>query len=343
MQIIRYDNFENFTDSPWKAKATEFIHSHPKGGFFQCPAFFEFIATVPGYQPTLWLVINENDQVVGSLLGVLQSNGKHIKSWLSRRMICWGGPLVIENNNEEHTTISRELLNTFQKDTAKSAIYAEFRNFFDTSNLEGTFKEQGFTYKPHLNFLVKTDELSAVKKRMSNSRWRQIKSTLKLGATIVEPENDSDVQDFYEILQELYREKVKKPLPDYQLFSKFWKSDLAKIFLVKFEGKVVGGILCPIYQNQIIYEWYVCGKDGLVKGLYPSVLATWAPIEYGLENGYNHFDFMGAGKPDEDYGVREFKARFGGEQVSFGRYEIILNNSLYQVGKLGLQLYKKIS
>ncbi len=343
MNIIRYDNYSTFSESPHVISTTGFLGQHSNSNFFQSPAFFEFIGAIPGYQPKLWLAVDEQEQVVGTLLGVLQSNGKHLKSWLSRRMICWGGPLVLATDSKQPETITENILQAFQQDTTKWAIYAEFRNFHDTEHQRATFTKLGFTFKPHLNFLVKTDEQSAVKKRMSSSRWRQIKSTLKLGATIEEPQHEVDVRDFYQILQQLYQEKVKKPLPHYELFKKFWLSKLAKVFVIKFEEEVVGGILCPIYEDQVIYEWYVCGKDGMIKGLYPSVLATWAPIQYGLDNGLKHFDFMGAGKPNEDYGVREFKARFGGEEVCYGRYEMILNRPLYQVGKLGLQLYKKIS
>jgi serine/alanine adding enzyme len=31
------------------------------------------------------------------------------------------------------------------------------------------------------------------------------------------------------------------------------------------------------------------------------------------------FDFGGAGRPDEPYGPREFKSKFGGELVDYGR------------------------
>ena len=65
--------------------------------------------------------------------------------------------------------------------------------------------------------------------------------------------------------------------------------------------------------NDVIYDIYGCGEDGKYKDVYPSVLANWAALEYGLKNGLKYFDFLGAGKPNEDYGVREFKSKFGGE------------------------------
>ncbi|MCF7859876.1 MAG: peptidoglycan bridge formation glycyltransferase FemA/FemB family protein, partial [Candidatus Cloacimonetes bacterium] len=90
-----------------------------------------------------------------------------------------------------------------------------------------------------------------------------------------------------------------------------------------------------------IYELYVCGEDGKYKDVYPSVLATYAALDYGLKNNLKYFDFLGAGKPNEDYGVREFKKKFGGELVNYGRFKLILNKPLYKIGELGIKLLKK--
>ena len=62
---------------------------------------------------------------------------------------------------------------------------------------------------------------------------------------------------------------------------------------------------------------------------------------YVVVHGCNRFDMMGAGKPDEAYGVRDFKARFGGEQVEYGRFLYIRKSLLYWIGKLGVKFLKK--
>ena len=47
---------------------------------------------------------------------------------------------------------------------------------------------------------------------------------------------------------------------------------------------------------------------------------------------------MGAGSSDEDYGVREFKSKFGGKLVNYGRFIKINNKLLYKIGKMGLKV-----
>ena len=71
-------------------------------------------------------------------------------------------------------------------------------------------------------------------------------------------------------------------------------------------------------------------------------MATFAAIEYGYEHGLMYFDFMGAGKPGEEYGVREFKAKFGGEMVEYGRFIRINNPLLYKLGTSSLSILKQI-
>ena len=339
MPIHTYTRFDQLDDT-FPAKLETFVHRHPHGNFFQSPGFFQFLESVEDHRPFQLIATNPSGDITGSLLGVVQTNGSGIKSWMSRRMIVWGGPLIAPR---EDPSTAAALLHHFKKLASRLAIYVEFRNFFDTSDLQPVFQEAGFAYHPHLNYLVKTDEEGAVRKRMSSSRWRQIKSSRKAGAEIAEAASEQEVLDFYAILSDLYQIKVKKPLAGPEFFLAFWRSGLGKFFLIKREEEVLGGIVCPVFQDKVIYEWYVCGKDGQEKGLHPSVLATWAPIEYGCGTGLEHFDFMGAGKPDDDYGVREFKARFGGEEVAYGRYHLILNKPLYEAGKLGLSLYQKMT
>jgi len=66
-------------------------------------------------------------------------------------------------------------------------------------------------------------------------------------------------------------------------------------------------------------------------------MANWAVIAYAAENGFSRFDMMGAGKPDKNYGVREFKAEFGGDLVEYGRFLYICKNFLYQSGRFYIE------
>ena len=66
----------------------------------------------------------------------------------------------------------------------------------------------------------------------------------------------------------------------------------------------------------------------------------WNVILWSKENNYKVFDFGGAGKPKIPYGVRDYKLKFGGELVNYGRYEKEHKKILMLLGRLAFKFYK---
>ena len=336
--IKRFTRFRQLSQDALYSEFERFVAQHHHGSYFQSSQLFQLLDGLDEFQPILFISLGERGEVVGSLLGYYQVFGTKIRGWMSRRFVVMGGPLVDDGPMEMQTAYA--LLSETKSHARKLAIYIEIRNLFDTMGLRPAFEKHGFYYTPHLNYLLKLDDEPAVMQRLSSSRRRQLKKTVAAGATISEAVNEKEVMTFYGLLRDIYRTRIRKPLASPEFFLKFWRTNAGKVFLVKYDGEIMGGIICPIFNNRIIYEWYVCGRDGEISNVHSSVVATWAPIEYGLQNGLSHFDFLGAGKPDEPYGVREFKARFGGDEVCFGRYEYILNKPLFAMSKIGLRIYR---
>jgi len=72
----------------------------------------------------------------------------------------------------------------------------------------------------------------------------------------------------------------------------------------------------------------------------PNDVLPWHIFLWGKQNGFKVFDFGGAGKPNIPYGVRDYKLKFGGKLVNFGRFELIHKPVLYRLGLIGLFLFK---
>ncbi len=207
----------------------------------------------------------------------------------------------------------------------------------------------GYHFSDRLNLLVSTKDRVATEKDISKTKLRQIKNGLAQGSIIRSPENLIEVQVFYELLKEIYQNKVRKPLPDQSFFEQFYEMSrigkLGIIRLILFNDNIIGGVLSPVTTGKNIYEWYVFGLDALYKKNYPSVLATWAPIEYAFENKLEHFDFMGLGTPLKPYGVRDFKLHFGKNTTNPGRFSKINNRWLYMITETSyniLRLFNKV-
>jgi lipid II:glycine glycyltransferase (peptidoglycan interpeptide bridge formation enzyme) len=228
-----------------------------------------------------------------------------------------------------------------RKDLEQKSIYIETRNFNDFSPWKEAFETAGFTYQPHLNFHFDCTDREAMWTGLSETRKRQIHKAQKNGVVIEKAQTEQEVVDWYAILLDLYRRKVKTPLFPLSFFLAFFRQKRGIYLLIKTEGKVIGGIMCPIKEEQCIYEWFVCGMDSSYKSLSPSVMATWAAMEYANTHHLARFDIMGAGEPGVPYGVRDFKAEFGGKLVEHGRFIYICKPSLYRLGTWGVKILKR--
>lgn len=320
-------------------KWDDLIASEKDGNYFQSYAAYKLFKSVGNYLPVVLAATDENESVQGILVAVIQRESTGIKGKLSARSIVWGGPVIKYNNK----AVLKLLLDAYNQEIKGKAIYTQFRNIFSLDWAKDEFAEAGFSYLEHLNYTVacNTSEEDLLR-TMSKSKSRQIKKALSSGASIKIAYSEVEIKTFYNLLTELYRSKVGKPLPPYLFFESFFhnecKSGNGVYLLITEADKIIGGIMCPLTPGKSIYEWYIAGDDQLYKHLYPSILATWAAISYGSKNGLQHFDFLGAGKPDQDYGVREFKSKFGGELHNYGRFEQVHKPLLMQVGKAGLKV-----
>jgi lipid II:glycine glycyltransferase (peptidoglycan interpeptide bridge formation enzyme) len=155
------------------------------------------------------------------------------------------------------------------------------------------------------------------------------------------------LSDFYDLLVKTYR-SAKVPLADRSLFEAAFEL-LIPLKMVRFTIAYVDpypvAVSIDLLYKDVIFGWFG-GMDRSFASFLPTELITWNILKWGSENGFRIYDFGGAGKPDEEYGVRDFKAKFGGELVCFGRNSyihspIFLNFSKLAYGILRSVLYAK--
>jgi len=294
------------------------------------------------------------------------------------RAVVYGGPLLASGTKLEKELTLKALLKALKEKIDKKVLFTEFRNFYDMEDHKKVFYENRYTWEQHMNLLLQVKDRTSLWKNLSQSRRRQVRKSLQHGAEIIHNPTPDQVDQFYDILKTLYNKKVRKPLPSRTFFHalnphsahytvppfrhhpetpttqqsqqmpqatsnpKPQTSNPFTTILIQHNNIIIGGIACPILPGRAMYEWYVCGLDREYRDrqVYPSVLATWAALEYAAENGIPQFDFMGLGKPEEEYGVRDFKARFGGEWVNHGRFLTINSSRSYHIANLLYRLKK---
>lgn len=333
MTIIHH-SYKEIDASLWNA----LVQKSDTATWFQTPEAYALFASLPDEFKPFVYGVSENGQLSGIIVGYITQEKNRLKQFFTRRAIIIGGPLLDTEISSEALSV---LLQIVRSELSKQAIYIETRNFNDYSRWKDIFRAQGFSYQPHLNFHIDTSSLETAQANIGKHRWKYIRLSIRDGATMVESPTIEQVRECYVVLSELYRDKVKTPLFSIEFFEKLYKMPNAKFLLVAFEGNIIGGTICVSLPNKALYEWFVCGNDNYHKGIRPSSVATWYGMEYAATHNYPRFDLMGAGVPDKPYGVRDFKAEFGGKLVEHGRFLCVCQSLLYNIGKIGVKLLKK--
>ena len=281
----------------------------------------------------------------GVIVGYITKEKNPIKQYFTRRAIIYGGPLLAEDATDEAVAslLKAVTITSRLSPFASRPIYIESRNFHDYSRWKEVFKRAGFNYQPHLNFHVDTTQpWETIENNIGKHRRKYIRLSLRDGAQIVENPTIEQVRAFYPILQDLYRTKVRTPLWSWEFFERLYHTEHARYILVELDDQIVGGTVCVCLPGKAVYEWYACGLDNCRDDIRPLSVAIWGEMQYAAENGYPLFDFMGAGTPEQPYGVRDFKAEFGGELVEHGRFLCIRKPLLYWIGKMGVKFLKRV-
>ena len=319
---------------------TCYVNASNNGTFFHGPHIEGLYRDLPDIKPFSLFVVDEYNAIHAMLLGYIQVVRSGFGSFLTTRAVIPQSPIYSTQ------AALNTLMGGYKDQIQGKAIYTELRAHVKDETASSVYQSNGFTYEDHLNYIVDCRDPDRTWRSFSDSKKRQIKKAVKNGVSIIENPSLEQVVSFYSILSNLYRNKVKKPLISIEYFRALYdlgmKDGIVKFLLVMKDDRVIGGIVCPVSENMRIHEHYIAALDAEYKDCYPSVMATWAAIDYACKNRISEFDFMGAGNPKEDYGVREFKSKFGGELQNPGRFINVHNSILYRVAKTGFMLFQKL-
>ena len=303
--------------------------------WFQTKQAYDFFASLPSLLFPFGYGVYRENILKGVCIGFVTLENNPVMQFFTRRAIINGGPLLAEDaTQEEVTSLMLTIIESLQHMSWKQRpIYIEIRNFNDYSHYKNAIVQGGFTYKEHYDFQVPTLSPEQVLQQMDEGRRRNVRATIKAGAMIVDNPSIKQVQEFYGILQGLYSQKIRLPLFSLIFFEALRVACNSVFLLLEYNGRIIGGTVCVMLEGKCMYEWYVCGEDGVYEGVYPSSYATYAGLQYAAKNNMPLFDMMGAGVPDVPNGVRDFKARFGGHLVENGRFLAIIHPALYRLGE----------
>lgn len=331
MKIV---SFKDIDQNKWD----DFVKNHPHGNFFQTSYYYSLFKNFPDTKPFAYAVIY-NDNIEGVILGVIYQNYKWPLNIVTRRAIVIGGPLIKDNNQG----VFDFLMNEFCRCEKKNCTFIQLRNLWDIQFENFNFRGFGFIFEHHLNILndISLDE-NVIVQKISKSKLANVRKSFNKGTLVEEIKNETDFKNGVSLILSTY-EKIGLPCPPEDFFVnafiKLSKNNFLKSLGAFVDGKIIAMRIEICYKN-MIYDWYT-GNLPEYNNRYPNDVLPYHILLWGKRNGYEVFDFGGAGKPDVHYGVRDHKLKFGGALVDFGRYERV-NNKLFMIlFKLGYLLIKK--
>jgi serine/alanine adding enzyme len=324
-------------ESSWR----EFVDSHPRGNVFHTPEMFEVFSRAKGHRPEIW-ASTDGDRILALLTPVHIAIGNRALRFLTTRAVSYGGPLYDES--PEGIDGLAAALRGYTRHAGRSVLFTELRNLSDLSEVQDVLADCGFSYEDHLNYLIALSRpVDEIFLGVGRRTRKQIRRGLRSGeVTIEEAMGPEDLGICYELLKRTYA-TAGVPLADRSLFEAAFDV-LSPLGMIRFPLAWIGET-CVAASVELVYKDTVYGWYGAVDRRYvsytPNELLVWHILKWAAENGYRTYDFGGAGRPDEEYGVRRFKSKFGGKLVNYGRN--VRHHAPWRlaVSKMGYSVYRR--
>lgn len=330
---------QTLEETQWR----HFVHDHPKGNIFHTPEMFQVFSQTKNFHPTLWAVARHDGEVLALLLPVRITMFGRLFNRMTSRAIVYGSVICAPGGDGEQAL--DKLLQVYIRSMRGKVLFTELRNLSDMSDIQPTLRAKAFNYEEHLNYLIKINRsLDDIMQNIGRRTRKKIRQGLRQSkVTIEEVNRPEQLSVCYELISKSYA-RARVPLADRSLFESafdiLYKKGMVKFLLARVDDVCVATTVELVYKD-MIYGWY-SGIDRKYSRYNPNELLMWYLLSFGSKNGYNVYDFGGAGKPDEEYGVRNFKAKFGGKLVCFGRNTFIHTPYLLQFSKFGYHLCRRL-
>jgi CelD/BcsL family acetyltransferase involved in cellulose biosynthesis len=286
----------------WRA----FVDEQPSASVFHTPEMHAAFAQARNHEPSVWATLDEAGEIRALMTPVAMTTlGGPLRS-LTTRIVAFGGPLVAPGPEAVRGEMLAALLRAFQRRTGRTALFTELRHSHDASDLVPSLAACGFRHEPHLNFLVDLDLSDGeLWHNVRSSARRNIQKARRLGVTITEADDEADRAAGYAVLRDVYS-RIRVPLPDRSLFeaahSVLRPLDRYVMLLAKVEGRTIGVLTLLLHMDVVLY-WYT-GTRRADSEYRAADLLVWHAIELGRARGCR---------------VLDFKAKYGGRLVDFGR------------------------
>lgn len=298
----------------------EFCRNRREVSIFQSGFAYDIYSKAEGCSPVAFKVEDEEGAVLGTVLGIQFKESRVVPPFLSSHVTVRGGPVLATQVGSEE--VSRILLSALV-DECKDALYVRCYPTPPQDFPAKAAESAGFVRKKWLNVSLdlRGKSLEELEKGLRSDKKRGIKRAQRSGVEVEVGETAEDMDMFHGLLEDTANRRGFR-LQDRSLFTAVSKDlipkKLARVFLARMTDKTVAGRLILLF-NGVATDWYAAATDEANR-LYANDLLVWKAIEWAVENEGTCYDLGGAGASIDEYGVGQFKQRFGGTTVDTGTY-----------------------
>jgi hypothetical protein len=300
-------------------KWDEFVDAHPKGNVFHTSEIVRVYEHTKGHRPLAIAAVADTGEILALLVATRVQTLPNPLGAISSRSIWYAEPLCFDDDLS--IAALAKLVGEHDHIMQRNTLFTEIRPLFAPGAERIALEQCGYQYLDYLNYIIDlSGDHDAVWKRMRRDARRSVQKSEKAGCIAYEVDAASSIEPLYQFLQLSYHH-AGVPMADISLFHSAVKYLQGRIKLrvtaVKQNDEVLTMGATLTYKD-LSFDWY-CGTVRRPQ-FSPVDYLKWHEFCRSQNDGCTKFDMGGAGWPDEAYGVRDFKAKFGGALVQFGRY-----------------------
>jgi CelD/BcsL family acetyltransferase involved in cellulose biosynthesis len=323
----------------WEA----FVRDHPGGNVFHTPQMHEIFARAGKFEPSAAAAVDERGKIHALLPLVRTAAVNGPLGRLTSHAVAYGGVLCSpgEQGREGLDLLMREATARLRRST----LFTELRHHGNTEEIRPILERNGYRFRDHLNYIIDLEGgPDRVFERIGRRTRKHIRRGIRKGSVEIEEVREAgNLAPGYALLKDTYR-RARLPLASADLFESAFRIlfplNMIRVTLARVAGRPASVSIELIYK-QTLHGWYG-GTDRRFAAETPTELVMWDILRWGSENSFRRYDFGGAGKPEESYGVRDFKAKFGGTLVRPGRSIRVHHRFLHALLNRGYKLIRGI-
>jgi CelD/BcsL family acetyltransferase involved in cellulose biosynthesis len=318
----------------------EFVRAHPKGSIFHTADMVQVFQAAKHHAPLALAAIGPGGEISALLVAVRVQTLPDPLGRVSSRSIFYAEPLCSDDPRSIDALV--KLIAEHDRQMHHSTLFTEVRPLQSPGPERVALERCGYQFLDYLNFVVDLSHApDTLWRRMQRDARRGVRESQREGFVTHQVDSPDGVEQLYQLLLMSYG-NANVPLAHRSLFESAFAilhagGQLRINAVIKHDTPVA--MLATLLFKDTALAWY-CGTQRL-RGFSPLDYLLWRELVWCHEQGFTVFDMGGAGWPDEPYGVRRYKSKFGGALVCFGRYRKIYSTWRMAVAERAYQFGRK--